>query len=757
MLAANLRNKLTRPWFAFLCAGLVAIAAYFAIPDWQDGLYAGVGLASSVAIVIGWKRYRASQRAWLAIALGLALYSFGDIAYSIIAALTASEPFPSAADGFYLAGEVLIVIGVGRLAGTIGRGLYRPALLDAALVATAGAFIAWPLVLDPISAQVTDPLSGLIALSYPIVDLVLVGVLTRHFLYPGKKTLASLLLAAGVGVWLVVDLVYAVMSLTDGYASGDPIDLGWLLAYTLVGAAGLHPSMAALVRTSETHEVTVSNGRLVLIGASVTIPVFVFLLHGPMVHAGDYLAFGLGSVIIGVLGSVRLLGSLHSSRVLLAAQDSLQGELDRRARTDHLTGLSNRQSIVERLASDLASGAPTALMFLDLDDFKRVNDAFGHPAGDAFLREVAERIRSVIRNPDDVARLGGDEFAVVVSRCVDEEAAVAVARRIYDAFAADVRLDGHHFRIQASIGIVWCGGSDLTADEVLSRADIAMYRAKERGDGSYALFEQAMHDSALDRAQLRSDLEGAVGRGEITPWFQPIFDVTTRRLVAVEALARWNHPARGLVAPDDFVPIAELSGSIAEIDRLVLRVAAGHVADWIDMIGAPLQLHVNITPREAADPATVDAIAAALDEAKLPANCLVVEVVETALIDETAVAPVLAELKALGVLLSIDDFGSRYAVLTQLGRLPIDIVKLDRSLVAGVETAEGFRLLEGILRLAQSLRLDTVAEGVESTAVMPILRRLGCTAAQGYSLGRPMPAADFERRLVKWSRETLSA
>jgi EAL domain-containing protein (putative c-di-GMP-specific phosphodiesterase class I) len=306
-------------------------------------------------------------------------------------------------------------------------------------------------------------------------------------------------------------------------------------------------------------------------------------------------------------------------------------------------------------------------------------------------------------------------------------------------------LDGHRFRIRASIGIVCSRPGELTADEILSRADIAMYQAKGRGGGGFAVFEPEMHDRALARTKLQNDLEGAVSRGEIEPWFQPIIDVRTGDLIGLEALARWQHPVRGLIPPDEFIPIAELSGAITRIDRHILHVAASRVAEWNDLLGRPLQLHVNITPQEASDPATVEGVASALAASGLPARSLVIEVTETALIDETAVAPVLASLKDLGVRLSIDDFGSRYAVLTQLGRLPIDIVKLDRSVVVGIDSREGLRLFRGIIRLAQSLRLETVAEGVESTSVLPLLRRLGCDAVQGYAFGRPMPALPFGR------------
>jgi diguanylate cyclase (GGDEF)-like protein len=619
------------------------------------------------------------------------------------------------------------------------------------MVATAGVFLAWPLLLDPMTNGQVATLDGAIALSYPLLDLVLVGVLARHVLQPGRKTVSVLLMSFGVAAWLFSDLVYAGLSVSGDYVSGTWLDAGWLLAYVLVGASALHGSMARVVAVAESHEATISNGRLVLVGVALLIPVLTFVGHGPLNHAGDFAAFAAGSVVVGLLGSFRLLGALHASRVMLAEQRALKGELVQRARTDRLTGLGNREAIGDRLSAVLGQGDSVGFVFLDLDDFKRVNEAFGHPTGQAVLKEVAERLRSIAADPRNVARLGGDEFAIVISPCSGGGEAAGVALEVMRALEPEMSFAGHRFRIRASIGIVWSGSGELTADEILSRADIAMYQAKGRGGGCFAVFEPEMHDRALARTQLQSDLDGAVSRGEIEPWFQPIFDVQSGDLIGVEALARWHHPLRGVVAPDEFIPIAELSGTIAEIDRHVVGVATTRVAASNAFLDAPLQLHVNITPREAADPVTVEWIAAALARSGLPPDSLVVEVTETALIDEMAVGPVLARLKALGVRLSIDDFGSRYAVLTQLGRLPIDIVKLDRSVVAGIETRAGYRLMRGILRLAQSLGLETVAEGVESSDIVPLLQRLRCDAAQGYGLGRPMPASEFERLVIAFA------
>ncbi|HEY6012710.1 MAG TPA: EAL domain-containing protein [Candidatus Limnocylindrales bacterium] len=746
-----------RPWLVFLAVGLVAVELYYLVPPLVDPLYLAIGFGAAAAIVAGWLVNRPVQRGWLLLAAGIGLYSLGDLVYTIIAAETGTEPFPSIADALYLLGQVLFVVGVARLAAPAERGLYRPAMIDAALVALAGVFVAWPTVLDGIGFEQLDPLSAALSLAYPALDLVLIGVLARHLLQPGRKSVSLLLLLGGVAAWLAADLIYAGLSASGEYVSGMWLDAGWLLGYVLVGASALHPSMAQVVAPNELHEATVSNRRLVSLGVVVSIPIVVFVLHGPPVHPIDGPVFALGASALVLLGSVRLLGALHASRVLLAEQRALEAELERRATTDRLTGLANRFAVVDRLTAARERGERIGVVYLDLDDFKRINDAFGHPTGEEILRDVADRLRTVVADPLDVAHVGGDEFAILVRDCADQAQATEVAIRAMAALKPIVRRGEHGFRIQASIGIVWAGPLTVSADEILSRADIAMYQAKDRGGNGYAVFEPAMQERARLRTRLQNDLDGAVDRGEIQPWYQPIFDVRSGRLVGMEALARWQHGERGLVLPDEFIPIAELSGLITGIDRHIATVATAQVAEWSRRLGSPLQLHVNITPQEATDPATVEGMEAALRRSGLPPRSLVVEVTETALIDEAAVAPVLAGLKALGVRLSIDDFGSRYAVLTQLGRLPIDVVKLDRSLLTGLDTQAGIRLFHGIVRLAQSLRLETVAEGVESLDLLPVLRQLGCDAAQGYALGRPMTAEDAGAAVIEVSANSAIA
>jgi diguanylate cyclase (GGDEF)-like protein len=737
----------------FAVLGLVLLVVYDLDPDIRDQLYIVAALGAAGAIVIGIRRHGAQQPGWWIVALGLTLFSIGHLLDACSTPSTGTEPLPYTAFALYFAGEVALVIGIASLAGTGGDRYYRPALLDAMLVAIAFGFVAWVALIGPIVDRAGDPLMGAVAIAVPAVDIVLVGVLAFHLFQPSQNCTATLLLTIGVLSWLVADLAYAAVSVTDSYARGGPVDTGWLIGYLLIGAAGLHPSMAAVARARETREAALSDRRLALTTATLLIPIVSFAARGPGAEAADYRAFVLWSASAALVGGARLLGSIRSSRTLLEDQRKLQLELDRLARTDHLTGLMNRYELTDRLSDAFAGPEPVGLLFLDLDDFKRINDAFGHQTGDALLKQVADRIQASVRTHDHVARLGGDEFAILLAECHSLADAVGVAERVLAAFDREIRLEGHMTRIQPSIGIVCSPARELTANEALSRADIAMYLAKEKGGGVYEVFAPAMHDRALARARLRSDLEHAVGRGEIVPWYQPIFEVRSGRLLGVEALARWQHPERGLLAPAEFIPLAEASVGTGEIDRSILMAATADVARWCVSRSLDLQLHVNFSPSEVADPGTVLAIGAALEASGLDPTQLVVEVTETALVDASAVATTLDGLKELGARLAIDDFGSRYAVIAELARLPIDIVKIDRCLLSGIESPDGHRLLHGILRLADSLGLETIAEGVESATIVPILRRLGCTAAQGYALGRPMPPDELERRLPAWTFE----
>ena len=421
---------------------------------------------------------------------------------------------------------------------------------------------------------------------------------------------------------------------------------------------------------------------------------------------------------------------------------------------DPLTGLPNRSLAVERLQHALAQRARTvhdvAVLFVDLDRFKSVNDSFGHAVGDEVLIRVADRLRSAVRPGDTVARLAGDEF-VVICADLDPVGALQVAQRITSAIAEPLPLYGRETVITASVGVTRADSS-RSADEVLRDADVAMYRAKERGRSRIELFDEAMRTRILERVETEQSLRRAVGAGELVVHYQPIFDARTGAPVGVEALVRWDRPGVGLVPPDRFIPIAEEAGFIVAIGRWVLEQACLQVAAWrlLDPTLRRLRLNVNLSARQFTDADLLRSIAAALDRADLPGSALALEITESVLMEDVvATAETLSSLKALGVRLSIDDFGTGYSSLAYLKRFTVDELKVDRSFVRGLgEDAEDDAIVRAVLGLARALGLEVVAEGVETRAQLDLLAALGCHAVQGFLLGRPQPPVDVTPVLV---------
>lgn len=431
----------------------------------------------------------------------------------------------------------------------------------------------------------------------------------------------------------------------------------------------------------------------------------------------------------------------------------LEEELAHRALHDPLTDLANRslfrESVERALLRAERQGRPVAVLFVDLDDFKNVNDSLGHAAGDALLRLVAERIRRSLRPYDVAARLGGDEFAVLVEQS-DEGVAAAVAERIMRTLEEPIRLDGHDLAVQASLGIS-VGSPGARVDDLLRDADVAMYMAKGRGKGRYELFDPAMHTGALDRMEMAADLRRAVSEGEFVLHYQPIVSLQRGDIVGVEALLRWDHPDQGLIPPMDFISTAEESGLIVPIGRWVLREACRQLKAWQQRRGVDraLTINVNVSLKQLRDEDFVGDVVEALERAGLPPTSLILEITETLLMqDSDAVLGTLRELDRLGVRLALDDFGTGYASLSHLARFPVSILKIDRSFIVDSGQQE-VDLSPVMLSIGQSLGLETVAEGVERTAQMDRLRSLGFDAAQGFLFARPAEAAEVGEMLER--------
>ncbi|MCZ2860406.1 putative bifunctional diguanylate cyclase/phosphodiesterase [Blastococcus sp. VKM Ac-2987] len=418
---------------------------------------------------------------------------------------------------------------------------------------------------------------------------------------------------------------------------------------------------------------------------------------------------------------------------------AFEAQLAHQANHDPLTGLPNRTLLAEYVAGRFTPGdGALACLFLDLDDFKVVNDSLGHTSGDELLTEVAGRLRSAVRPGDLVARFGGDEF-VVVCEDVDQAAAVALAERICAELAQPVRLGGVDVRPHASVGVTVQTAEHASAEELIRDCDIAMYQAKAGGKGRITVLDQRAREDARDKLRLVADLRGAVERRGITLLYQPIFSTRTGRPVAVESLARWMHPERGVISPAVFIPLAEESGLIAGLGLLVLDETCRQLAEWMSRMGsaAPPRANVNVSALQL-DANLPPQVADALARHGLDASRISIEITESALMkDPESAREVLHQLRDLGVELAIDDFGTGYSSLAYLRHLPVNCLKVDRSFVA--ELAHGHaEIASAVIALARSLDLSTVAEGVETPEQAAELVRLGATYLQGFGLSEPM-------------------
>jgi diguanylate cyclase (GGDEF)-like protein len=428
------------------------------------------------------------------------------------------------------------------------------------------------------------------------------------------------------------------------------------------------------------------------------------------------------------------------------------------AHHDQLTGLPNRVLFTERLQAAIADagagGASVAVLFLDVDRFKNINDSLGHAAGDELLKIVGALCARQLRETDTVARLGGDEFIICLAGIESAEQAAAVARRLLADLAKGFEVGGHTLHANASIGISLYPTDGADAETLIRSADTAMYHAKDDGRGTYHFFRPQMTERVKRRLSLEIGLRHALERNEFELHFQPVVQLASGRLLGAEALVRWRHPERGLVSPAEFIPVAEDIGLIVPLGEWVLRQACLQAAKWSRMTGRDPFVAVNLSARQFHNGSLVSTVMSALEEAGLPADQLELEITESILMQQSdASARMLRELEQLGTKLAIDDFGTGYSSLGYLKRFPLSTIKIDRTFIRDVcRDSDDRAIVTAIMAMAQSLDLTVTAEGVEKPEQAQLLRELGCEQVQGYLYGKPVEAAEFEKLL---SRPTL--
>ena len=744
---------------AVIAVAAVGAVGVLAVVNAGGDEHAG-GLVLSATIATGTVVWRVVHSrlggGWVLFAAGSGTYAAASIALYVVPEWPVVDiPFPSAVDGLYVSSYLLDAGFLVWLIRTRGGGDVddqRLALIDAAIFTLTLMVVLWTLLIE--SNRAFDALSlpqqaSIVALAAVIALLFALAV--RLVIGGAHIRVLSGLLLLWVGLELASAASWAFARASEdfhhaGFHQGRvPPGILRMGSCAALAALALHPRLSTLARPPDGPPRATSLRLRALLAASL-IPLAAAAIEAAEV-APEAAWLTLVSATVFVLIIVRLslvTVDLDEQRQVADQLRQVTEELRYQSLHDALTGTGNRSLLTARLEHALRRRSPAgktnALLLLDLDGFKTVNDTLGHRAGDHVLHHVATKLMDNLRTSDTVARIGGDEFGVLLEDVTPNEA-LRATRRLVDGLRDAVEIDGRAVRTRASIG-VYFADADAHPDIAMRNADLALYAAKDHGGERYEVFEPALHEAFLARHQLELELRDASSLGQLRLLYQPVINLTNGRVDGVEALVRWQHPERGLVPPCDFMTIAEESGIIIEIGRWVLSEACRQLQEWRSAAALPdgFQMAVNLSRRQLLDRMIVADVEAILADAGVRPADVVLEVTETALMSDTEqLTRRLEELSAVGVAIAMDDFGTGYSSLDQLRRLPIDVLKIDRAFVKGIDRGpEDFALATAIIKLAASLGKATVAEGVETPAQLAHLRSLRAGRAQGYLFAPPL-------------------
>ncbi len=664
-------------------------------------------------------------------------WALGDVVWT----LESSPSSASVADAFYLAFYPLACLAlVVSVRAQVGR--IRPsAWLDGAMAGLGATAICTVIALDTIAGSIGGTaVSATVNLAYPIGDLVLLGLAVGAVVIVPRCPARLLLFAGGCVLMAIGDTIYLYQSSAGTYRVGTPLDLTWPAAMLAMSASVWLRSSRHVPRSPLIERAP----RLVILGF-VSVACFVILVLGNVEHVNT-VALALAAATL-MTRAVRMAVSLREQRNLSAAQHH-------QALTDELTGLANRRHLLdelERALDTLGNGGPQsgglALLLIDLDHFKEINDSFGHQTGDALLRQIGPRIRQVIRRNDLVARLGGDEFAVLLYGA-NASKATTVARRLSALLEEPIDLDVASLHVGASIGVALAPEHAQGASELLHCADIAMYRAKSER-GSFDVYEAALDDEA-DRLALIADLRVAMTDGSLALHYQPEIDLRTGEVVTVEALLRWPHPTLGLIPPEHLLALAQESGLVHSLAAWVFEEAmAGCARWWHD--GHEVAVAVNLLATDLLDSSLPRRVGELLSRVGLPPHALVLEITEgMVMADVTRSQRVIQSLSDAGIMVSIDDFGTGFSSLTHLNDLAVGELKLDRTFTSRLQVGGGDDrdhrdedIVRSIINLGHALGLRVVAEGIERLGFVGVMAALGCDSGQGYAIQAPCRADEI--------------
>jgi diguanylate cyclase (GGDEF)-like protein len=704
-----------------------------AIDDVAQGAAAFAGAAACV-----WRALRTTGRfrtSWALFAAATGSWGAGQVVWTYYeVAVREAAPFPSLADAGYLLFPIfaLAALLVRPSAAFDGRGRLR-VLLDGLMVAGALFNLSWATTLGEVYRQGADGAGGLVVgMAYPVEDLVVLAVAVMVLVHARARTGLLLVTAAIVGMG-VADSAFVYLTATGAYSTGSPVDIAWVSAFLLIGLAAVLDNGPVEAQTESRTSSSLYLGLpyvLVILGISVVV---VDGIGGN----SDPVTVVVAAIELAALLTRQYLLVLDNRQLFLASQ-AQQSQLRHRAFHDPLTGLANRALFTDRVghALDLHRRTlrPLAVVFCDLDDFKAVNDTLGHDIGDALLVALADRFRASARAGDTVARLGGDEFGILIE---DEGEALTLAQRILTDLAAPIMLADRQLRVRASIGVATIASTDPPVDgqELLKRADVAMYAAKRSGKFTVAAYSPELRDLHVDNLDMQLALTADVTNDAVRVALQPIL-LSDGSVYGYEALARWDY--EGLpVAPETFIPMADRAGALPTLDMSVISKAVACI-DSLPAGAGPATLTVNIglshLPDERLAPALLDLLALH----RVDPRRLVVEIPEDRSIENPAVVRTLTLLRVAGVQLALDDFGVGYSSLSRMGQLRPDLVKLDRSFVVALESSPDARdMLAAVIDLSHRIGARVIAEGVETEPQLAIARAAGCDAVQGFLLGAP--------------------
>ncbi|MBV6509982.1 MAG: hypothetical protein JJLCMIEE_03101 [Acidimicrobiales bacterium] len=746
---------------SFLCLGAVALALTIwnvARPDqlhnwWIDVAdvpFLAVGALATVAVAATVRLSRGLAKvAWALVLIASLLSTAADVGWVVLKA-RGETPYVSPADFLYMLVYPFLFAALFVIAHGRDIKLHRGGLAEGLAVAASVALLAWQVaVVSPgVLSEAGGTLQQLVIVAYPALDVLLLAAVVGLLVSPGRRTVALWGLFAYAFLFLASDIAYAAMA----NASTDTMqwtDVGFLLAYLALGVAVLDPS-AKRIADPQTGD---GDGRVryVLIGAaivapSITVAVLVTVL-------GDFNAVVLvgATVVIATVVSVRIARMMASEQQARARAEAATDLLARSALTDVVTGLPNRNALVEEIPTVLCDlDHRGALLFIDLDRFKLVNDTAGHQAGDDVLRESAARVESCVRAGDRVFRLAGDEFVVLCSGMSRGDEAESVATRISDALRDPFTVGESSIFVGASIGIAFTHrDEDLDPERILSDADLAMYAAKRDGRHAVRVFEPAMRADAEGRRRIEVALRCSLENDEIIPAFQPVVDLSDESVVGFEALARWPEKHDVVHEAAEFIEVAEMTGLVGEIDRRVMQQACQRVGAWNDhrLDRAPLWVSVNVSLGSLAFGDFPDQVRSILDSTSISPEWLMIELTESSLaIDADQAVEMLTAVHDLGVRIAVDDFGTGFSSLASVLRYPVDTIKIDRMFVHDLSRATYKRsLAAATLRVAETIGIVAVAEGVETPDQATALKDLGCHLAQGHLFARPMSAHEAAR------------